>query len=664
MVGSGSTVTAGSPVVLQGNPATRLRRRSRVVTTTAQLKEVVDAYLDFDAFAFDFETRGEKRNDPRHAIPFWLSLAGPGRSDVIPFGHPLGRVTGFEWSKLKKDGEPYKNARRIPIIGAPPAQLTTEEVFEVLEPLFFGPALKIGHGLKFDLEVASRYYGSVPPVPYFDTMIAAFLINESYRGGRPYSLGTCVEREFRYVYDKSLGRIGVDTFPFQEAANYARHDAKYTWLLWRRYAARIEAEGLEALLDLEMQVLEAVVWMEEAGVAIDVPGLEDLTARIGAEMEDTYERINKAAGWDAPINLNANAQVAKLVFEQRGHRSTVYTEKRRDAAVSQEALTATAKLRKDFVVKDILHWQELHKLYATYLLNMKDRLYNGRLHADFDQRGTRTGRFSCRQPNLQNVPVRRAKDVRDLFVAPPGCVLVVADYSQIELRMLAHFSRDPVLIQAYEEGLDLHRITAQRAYHVEEPTDLQRSLAKNCNFSIAFGAVAMTLVTRYGVPNEREGQMLIDAFYGTYKRVGPWRESVIRKCKRSGISKAEARRRGCRQRDPFVTTILGRRRQLPDILMHWDWKRMSAAERQAVNTVIQGSAGDLIKLAMVRTHQRLHETPAKLVLTVHDELVLQTPESMVEEATEIMRQSMEDVPLSLRVPLVASINVTDCWSKG
>jgi DNA polymerase I-like protein with 3'-5' exonuclease and polymerase domains len=548
-------------------------------------------------------------------------------------------------------------------------------VFSELEPLFFGPALKIGHGLKFDLEVAAKIYGAVPPPSYFDTMIAAFLINETHRGGSPYSLGQCVNRELSYIYDKSLGRKGVENYPFAEAANYSWHDSKYTWLLYRRYAERLA--GLEELFQLEMDVLQCVVWMEEAGVEIDVAGLDALGVRLEAELAEVYDRIADAAGWD--INLNANAEVIYLLFGKqdatgqwkggRGHHPhpEYMTDKRREPQVSAAALQATRSLRNDPVVKDILKWSELHKLHATYVLNIRRRLNGTRIHADFDQRGARTGRFSCRTPNLQNIPVRNNSEIRGLFIAPPGHKLIVADYSQIELRLLAHFSRDPLLIQAYQEGLDLHEMTARRAYHIPDDQPVpkeKRSRAKNCNFSMAYGAQASTLVERYGVPSLSEAEDLIDAFFGTYKRVDPWRRQLIRKCKATRISAVEAKERGCRRQDPYVTTILGRRRHLPD-LFSYEFGRARAAERQVVNTKIQGSAGDIQKVAMVGLYRELHDTPSVLMLTVHDELVVQTPEDLAEETADVVRRCMEGVslPTPLRVPLVADVKVCDRWSE-
>lgn len=670
------TVAAVGPKHFIG--AGRRRRSSSLILTEDELKRAVDRFLEYDSFAFDFETMGERRNDPRHAVPFWVSLAGPGDAIVIPFGHPKGDIARLEIPMTKDGSRPLKNRKPIPHYALPPRQLDADTVFWHLEPLFFGPACKIGHGLKFDLEVAAHHYGRIPPAPYSDTMIAAFLINETHFGGQPYSLGACVQREFRYLYDKSLGRKGVENFPLSEAANYSWHDSRYTWLLDRKYQQRIESDGLTDLYALEMDVLRCVVWMEEAGVALDEPALDAMIKTISAQLDATYDKVRTAAGWD--INLNANAEIIRLLFGEwdeetarwtggRGHQphSHFVTPKRHDPQVSAAALQSTARLRKDPVVKDILHWQELHKIHVTYLLNMKSRLYHGRLHADFDQRGARTGRFSCRTPNLQNVPTRKSKEIRELFIAPPGYRLVVADYSQIELRVLAHFSRDPLLIQAYNEGLNLHTITARRAYHIpedQEPTSEQYSRAKNCNFSMAYGAQASTLVEKYGVPNETEAQDLIDAFFSTYRRVDPWRRRLVAECRATRILRSEAALKGCRATPPFVTTILGRRRRLPD-LFSAEWGKRMAAERQVVNTKVQGSAGDILKVAMVNLYNALAGTTSMLMLTVHDELVTQVPEDEVYDVADVVRDCMEDVelPVTLRVPLVADIKICDRWSQ-
>ena len=284
-------------------------------------------------------------------------------------------------------------------------------------------------------------------------------------------------------------------------------------------------------------------------------------------------------------------------------------------------------------------------------------------HGDFDQRGARTGRFSCREPNLQNIPTRQTKVIRDIFIAPPGHKLLIGDYNQIELRLLAHYTRDPLLLKAYNEGIDLHTLTAQRAYHVTEPTERQRSLAKNVNFSMVYGGGPGTIMERYEVPLA-EAKALIEAFFSTYRSVKPWTAAVIKQCKKNRVSEDYASWSGKRATPPYVSTILGRRRRLPEIFWS-DRERRGYAERQAVNTVIQGSAGDIMKVSMVNVLRGFNGHPWSLVLTVHDELMAVVPDADAEAAKAVMKHRMENLtlPVALRVPLTVEVKVVDRWSE-
>lgn len=382
-----------------------------IVTTLDQLRAVVEVYLDFDAFAFDVETKGPHRLDPRRNEVFWLSLAGPGRGDAIPLGHPLGEIVDWDIAR-KKNGEPRKGAKPKPIFGRPPRQLAPAEVFRALRPLFFSGRRKIGHNVKFDVESTAKYFGEPVPPPFEDTAIQAYLIDENHRGNRPYSLGSVVEREFGYVYEKSLGRVGVETFPFRQAARYAYHDAKYTWLLDGYQKPQLEYEGVLSVYELEAELLECVIAMEVAGVAIDTEGLQALDRELKQQIKEVEERLYEANGGE--FNLNADRQVAELIFVKRGHKPRVFTPKLQEPSVAAHALDPFIK---DPVVRDFLQWDELHKMHTTYVTGILNRLHAGRLHADFDQRGTRTGRFSAREPNLQNIPSRRSKQIRGLFIA-------------------------------------------------------------------------------------------------------------------------------------------------------------------------------------------------------------------------------------------------------
>lgn len=641
------------------------RYRTTTVLTHEQLDEVVAAYSEFEEFVFDVETTGPYRGDPRRNDVFWLSLAGPGRSDVIPMGHPTGDLVEVE-IPMRKDGKgPLKNAKPILHHGRAPKQLYPGEVFEALRPLFFGPARKIGHNVKFDLESIAKYYDNViPPGPYGDTIIAAHLENENHRGNRPYGLDSCVKRVFGFMYpDKSM-RMTLEEHAYSRAAAYSITDAKYTWLLWNHLWALLELDGLIDLLELEMDVLDVVVHMEHTGAPINVEMIRDVDEALQEEIAALYERVRAAAGWD--INLNANAQVAKLVYEVRKHKPRMFTDKTHAPSTSEKALEIYRE--KDPVVDAVLEHANLNKVHGTFVVGIRERLVNERVHATFDQRGTVTGRFSSSNPNLQNIPVRndRMRElIRGLFWAPPGWRMIVADYSQIELRVLAHYSKDPLLMQAYTEGLDLHTLTAQRGYHTQTPTTEQRARAKNVNFSMVFGAGPQTLVEKYGIPTEREARALMDAFFSTYRRVRPWRDNVIRICRRSGISVEQAKVRGCRPRPPYVETILGRKRRLPEIRFP-DQGVRAAAERRAINTIIQGSAADINKLALTRLHVSFRDRPMHMILTVHDEIVSLVREEVVDEGVALVTSAMEGVGelVGLRVPLTADVKVVDDWSKA
>lgn len=638
-----------------------------IVTSERQLKELLDIYLEFDSWSFDVETlagRGPWHDkdtpqlDWRTNVVFWLSLAGPGRADVIPMGHEKGRLLTPERSEMRQveglltaSGKPSKRKVKhvIPAVWIPaPEQLDRQLVFDTLEPLFFSDAEKTGINLKFDVKSIAKYYGGARiPGPFFDAQIAAKLVNENHQD---YRLGTLTKREFGFVYEK-LGKKGVENFPFREAATYGYLDSKFAWLLRRLYIDELRHEGVENVFyDIEMPLLEATIDMEMTGAPLDAALMRSFHDELEDELADIQAKIEEFNG--GPINLNADRQVADLVYKKRGHKPKVFTDKTNEPSVAAAALEP---YEKDPVVKLILTHADNHKLYSTYLHNNIVQVETtGRLYAEFDQLGTKTGRYSSRQPNLTNIPVRseKGKRVRELFIAPPGYVLVVADFSQVELRVLADQADDPMLKKAYREGLDLHRITAQRAYHVEEPTSEQRGLAKNVNFSVAYLISAKSLVERYKIRSVKEAQHLIDTFYATYRNVEPWQRRVVKEA----LAKFE---KGVSP--PYVTTISGRKRRLPEL--RWaDRYLRQKAERQAINTVIQGSAAEITKAAINEYQRRSKGTQHKLIMCVHDELVALSPEDKAEEGRALLQECMEGVN-PLTVPLVADAHVVPTWAS-
>lgn len=695
----------------------------QIITDLGQLKAVVDAYLEFEAFAYDTETmpgrepyyEGEDKLalDVHTNVVFWVSLAGPGRSDVIPIGHPLGErlEEGFkgvlamadcpdparcvrcsQGQKVNRDGS-ISRAKVThdvpPRFGPPPAQLTAEEAWPVLKPLFHGPARKVGHNIRFDAQVVAKYLGGPAKGPFFDTQIAARLLNENHGS---YRLGAVTERVLDYTYDKSLGKKGVENFGFSEAASYARQDALVSWLLYKRLDRSLRRENLTKVLDLENAVIEVVVDMELAGVPIDVEGMEKLDVSLRSTIADLQLTIEEFNG--GPINLNKAADIRALVYEKRGRKvlaTTAKTELPSTAAghLAQHAFRdpkADDQFHpdniKDKCVASILEFASVNKIWGTYVQNNLQVVRNtGRLYGKFNQMGTDTGRFTSDSPNLQNIPIRKGKEIRDLFWAGKGHKLIVNDYSQIELRELAHFTQDPLLIKAYTEGFDLHTATARNAYNIpagSDPTPLQRSLAKNCNFSVVYGATAFTIETRYGV-NKEEAEALVEAFYATYRNVAPWKAKVLRDAR----ARAKSLKRDGRHVDPYVETLMGRRRRLPDLLLpdrpdivpgRFDKNSgqpstarslRRAAERQAINSVIQGSAADLMKQAMADLQRRIREEdlPMEVIIQVHDEIVVRAPSSFAEEGALIVQQAMEGAS-TISVPVEAEGKVVDRWSEA
>jgi len=642
---------------------------SDYISNTNELHALVQDYLDFEEFVFDVETTGDFRGDPRRNQVFWVSLAGPGRADVIPCGHPIGERVDYPADDTVRRINPsnhHHQERRIneatgrekwfdveEPFSDPPKQLWVSEVMEGLQPLFFATNGRrvVGQNVKFDLESVAKYYdGAVPTGPYGDTLVASRLIDENFPSHR---LGECVKRAFHFEYEK-IGRIGPERFPFSEARLYSYYDAKYTWLLWQRYKRALVKENVRSVFDLEMELLPVIIHMESVGAPIDVEALERLREEFALQLARIQVAVNKRAGTE--VNLNAGRQVAQLVYDTLGHTCNAWTASG-ERSVARETLESFSK---DPVVKQLLEHAQLRKLQSTFVDGLLNSHIDGRIHSDFNQMGAVSGRLSSRSPNLQQIPSRseRGKKVRSVFKASEGYRLIVSDLSQIELRMLAHFTQDPRLLKAYRENLDLHAMTARVVYG-DSFTDIQRTFAKSANFSVLYGAGPGTLVRRYGVQNMRVARQLLQAFYDTYEEVQPWKWRLIKQAR-------STYQRG--RQVPYVATILGRKRRLPGLLWSDDDAR-SAAERQAVSVTISGSAADLFKVIMVNCYDALQvsEYGAKILMTVHDELVVEAPEKYAEEVLAIVKQSMENVknPITgkafLSVPIVADAKIVENW---
>lgn len=656
-----------------------------IITTADQLNEMVTHYLTQDAFAFDVETVGPQRGLTPVNEVLWITFATHGRCDVIPMGHPNGdfleevfpltgqgekRVEAGLTARPSDYSRDKKKATKT--FGAPPAQLYPGEVFKALEPLMFNSnLLTVGHNLVFDLTSVAKYYGGRVPVgPYFDTMIASFLIDN--RNKNKCGLDACLKREFGYEMVKGVGKE-VEVYSFDEVAKYAYLDAKYTFLLWKSLKQKIYDGDFTQVMDLEMDVLAVLCDIKLTGAPIDVEALVALDAQLRIDIEEARADIFRIAGRTFNINSNQEKQFLLYSGKDQGGRGlkpkvlTTAGQKKSDAgqelvfadySVSAEALEVYRG--KDPLVEALLKYADLNKLSTTYVvpylggevvrtLNGKEKrehkdslLINGRIHCDFVQHGAETGRFSSRNPNLQNVPAPHTphgKAIRNLFYAPKGYKLVVADYSQIEPRVIASMSKDPIMMRNYLEGADIYTT-------VGDTMGVDRKAGKTLVLAMAYGVGPAKIASQIGC-SVTEARDLLDRFSSEFSSVSAYRIKLLALAKKQAV--------------PHVTTILGRKRFLPELLSN-DHSVKSSAERQAFNTRIQGSAADIIKLAMIRASSRI-PADARILLTVHDELVTLTPEGEAEETMEAIRDAMEGINL-LDVPLVADIKIVDRWGEA
>lgn len=655
-----------------------------IITTKEQLAEFVEAYSKVDAFAFDVESAGDHRGDPRQNRVTWISFATYDRSDVIPMGHPNGEYLRTDYpllpsakARLAKGLElrPHdysKDDRKATrIFGPAPEQLTPSEVFSAIKPLLLSDKVKAGHNLKFDLQSVTKYLGQLPAQPYACTLNASFIINNQNRNG--LGLDDCLKREFGYEMVKGVGKE-VEKHSFDEVATYSGLDAEWTWKLWLTLSKKLDSDGLRGIFNLEMDVLGVICKMELRGADIDVNELEKLKESLDIQLEDTKAKIYRLAG--KAFNINSVPEKQRLLFSLkkdggRGLRPKVMTpagEKRAEAgipssvadfSVAEPALQMFAG--KDDLVDALLEYSDLNKLMTTYVMpylggtitrtllgkakevDKKSLLLNGRIHTDFVQYGAETGRFSSRNPNLQNIPNSRThngKAIRNLFTAPEGYTLVVADYSQIEPRVLASFSQDRVLCTTYMEGADIYTT-------IGNTVGVDRAAAKTLVLAMMYGVGPDKVADTIGV-SVTESRKLLDEFLAKFPAIARYKRQVIAESKRQSPV-------------PFASTLLKRRRYLPDLRAAELWKR-SRAERQAFNTVIQGSAADLIKLAMIRANKMI-PAEANLILTVHDELVTVTPTELAEETANQIRLAMEGIN-ALSIPMIAEVSIANRWGEA
>lgn len=485
---------------------------------------------------------------------------------------------------------------------------TFDEALDAVKKLAEGRTL-----VCYDFKALKKKYGFAPK-DFFDVMIAAHLT----RGSAPIKSVEAV-----------LGAEGMDVGA-AEMLRYARTAGE-----------SLAAQGLDKLFyEVEQPLALVLAAMEERGICVDEDRLAALKVKYENILSELTDKIYAAAG--TTFNIASPKQLGEVLFDKLGLKHGKKT--KTGYSVSEDVLTGLAEAHP--VVKYVLEWRHYAKLLGTYVTGMQPLVNRGRIHTEFNQCVTATGRLSSMNPNLQNIPVRgeEAKDVKSAFVASNGCVLVSADYSQIELRMLAHLSGDEKLIEAYNNSEDIHALTASRILGIpqSEVTPAQRRDAKAVNFGIIYGMSDYGLSENISVPVYKAKEF-IEKYFATYPKVREYMDANV----------AFAREHG------YSVTMLGRRRNLKDITSS-NYLTRSAAERMAMNTPLQGSAADVVKLAMLAVEKRLAGMKSKMILQIHDELIVDAAEDEADEIVRILKEEMENA-VKLRVPLIAEANTAKNW---
>lgn len=625
-----------------------------VILTERDLKAALGRLMSEDAFVFDVETVGPRRGHPKYNEITWLNLATHDYTCTIPMGHPNGSNQIAPGAWRKQDGV---RVWHPPLFDAPPEQLPREHVMHELTPLFLSPDhLKIAHNGVFDAASMQKYLPAPVAGPFFCTLMAFHLVDENAPSKK---LKDLVVGRYGYAYDHDKTGAKIEEKGFRQAADYGLRDARFEWLIRQAEEPLLDREAVRSVFELEMALLPVLVDMRLTGAHVDEGALRELEEELAADLDGAREKVHIAAG--AEFNLNSPPQRSKILYgpPDEGGQGLKCRNRTSTGAMSTDK-DALEHHRGNAVVDALLEFAAIDTLQSTYvhayLGNGKKpgALINGRIHTDFVQYGTVTGRCSSRDPNLQNIPrpdQPRSKRVRGLFTAAEGCKLIVGDYGQIELRILAHFCGKGGLFEGFLAGVDAHVATAAALFKCafEQVTKLMRQIAKAVNFAIVFGAGPDTVAAMSGVSlKEAKGFMAIHE--RAFPEVYSFRERVLGACRSSA--------------DHSVRTLLGRKRRVPEIVSRQDGFR-HRAERQAFNAKIQGSNGDLNKLAMIRAHERLPEG-AKLILTIHDELVVEAAQEVVREAEAALREAMlgEEIQKLLSVPLVSDLVVCDRWSEA
>ncbi len=608
-----------SPAERDDVPASVIETDYRAILTQEQLDELLSTLDVCTRLSIDLETTGR---DPHRADIVGIALS---TEPLIGYYIPVGHHT----------------------LDAP-QQLPLDAVLTALRPFLENPTPKlIGQNIKYDLIILKRY-GLSPAGIAFDSMIASHLTNPEERR---HNLET-IARQLLGIsvssYAEVAGKDGAfSSVPIEDATDYAAEDAEIVQRLHEPLQEKLKAMKLAPLFeDVEMPLVSVLARMEANGILLDCDELASQGLEIRKELEILESDLFDMAG--ETFNPSSPKQVAEILFERLG--LPVLGKTKTGPSTSAQILARLAEQHP--LPGKLMAHREMKKLLSTYIDQLPKAVNpeTGRIHSSFHQAATATGRLSSSDPNLQNIPTRTETGgrIRRAFVAAPDHTFVAADYSQIELRLLAHFSQDEGLIDGFNSGLDLHRITAGHVFGLPESevTDQLRDAAKRINFGILYGISPFGLGRELRIP-QSEAKAYIDRFFAAYPRAKATLDDLIDDATEKG----------------YAETLLGRRRPLPNLKSR-NMQQRNYDRRNAVNTPIQGSAADLIKLAMIEIDRQIQETmpDVRMTLQIHDELVFEVPDALVEDAMRMIQREMETA-YTLRLPLTTKIRTGKHWDE-
>lgn len=596
-----------------------------IITTEAAFSTWLHDLKNAEQFAFDLETTSL---DYMQAVIVGISFAiNEGKAAYLPFGHD------------------YEGA---------PTQLAREHVLAQLKPILENAQIKkIGQNLKYDMEVLANADIHLQGI-CFDTMLQSYVLDSASNSHNLEALALKYLGErtipFEEIAGKGAKQIQFNQIEIQKAGEYAAEDADITLKLHHALWPRVNKEaGLTHIFNqIEIPLVPVLATIERGGVLIDPDRLEKQGKELQLRLHELEKEAYLIAG--AEFNMNSPKQLQEILFHKL-HLPVLHKTPTGQASTADNVLQ---ELALDFEMpRLIIEYRSLSKLMSTYTNRLIEQINpsTGRIHTSYNQTGTATGRLSSSEPNLQNIPIRskEGRRIRQAFIAPKGYQLVSADYSQIELRLMAHISEDPSLLNAFAQNLDIHKATASEVWNIpldEVSNDMRRN-AKAINFGLIYGMSAFGLTRQLDI-NRKEAQDYIDKYFARYPQVKAYMDNT----------RAMAREKG------YVETLWGRRLYLPDIQAS-QIPRQKAAERTAINAPLQGSAADIIKMAMIKIHHWLRDEKinAKMIMQVHDELVFEVADQDVAEVAEKIRHYMSSV-VALKVPLLVSIGIGDNWDKA